>query len=81
MIHEILANLLMFIQLQIERKDAFYVQRLLGALGGGGNKGTPPPVDDAPPETPELDPRRLLDVGGLLRPGMAIEKVCPSFRL
>lgn len=65
----------------IESKYAFYVQRLLGALGGGGNKGTPPSVEDAPPEIPELDPRRLLDVEGLLRPGMAIEKVCPSFRL
>lgn len=53
--------------------------RLL-ALGGGGSKGTPPPPED-PPEASPPDPSKLAPGDGLLRPGMAMEKVWPSFRL
>jgi hypothetical protein len=48
---------------------------LLLALGGGGNRGIPAP--------PELEgrsslPNNVPEALGLLRPGIAIEKVCPS---
>lgn len=55
--------------------------RRLVALGGGGNKGTPALLlDDLFRRSPP-DPKRLVPADGLLRPGIAIENVCPSFRL
>lgn len=49
------------------------------ALGGGGRSGMAAPVEVEDVE--EDDPRRLLPVVALLRPGIAMEKVCPSFKL
>jgi hypothetical protein len=56
---------------------------LFGALGGGGNKGIAPPLLFAAPPVPsrsedELEAELAPDPA---LPGMAIEKVCPSFRL
>ena len=53
--------------------------RLFVALGGGGRSGMAAPVEVEDVE--EDDPRRLLPVVALLRPGIAMEKVCPSFKL
>ena len=53
-------------------------QRLLFALGGGGKNGNaPPPPDEL------LSPESRLEEAeeDLLRPGIAIEKVCPSFNV
>ena len=55
--------------------------RLLGAPGGGGGKrGTPSP--DEPAVDPPLLPNKSLAVFwlALARPGIEIEKVCPSFK-
>jgi len=53
--------------------------RLFVALGGGGRSGMAAPVDVDDVE--EDDPRRVLPVAVLLRPGIAMENVCPSFKL
>ena len=53
-------------------------QRLLVEEGGGGSKGTVELVDVAPEV---VDPSKLLVVVALARPGIDIEKVCPSLRL
>jgi hypothetical protein len=55
---------------------------LFGALGGGGSSGIIPPptlVAVAPPPSRSED--KLLPASGLLLPGMAIAKVCPSLRV
>jgi hypothetical protein len=61
---------------------------LRGALGGGGSSGrSPPPPDDVPEDVLPVPPRRsededeLDDVDDFGRPGIAMEKVWPSFRL
>lgn len=46
--------------------------------GGGGSKGTVELVDVA---AECVDPSKLLAVVALARPGIDIEKVCPSLRL
>lgn len=53
-------------------------QRLLVEEGGGGSKGTVELVDVA---AEVVDPSKLLAVVALARPGIDIEKVCPSLRL
>jgi hypothetical protein len=55
--------------------------RLFVALGGGGKRGTPPLDNSA--EDPLPEPSKLAPVVGLfkLRPGIAIENVCPSLRV
>jgi hypothetical protein len=53
-------------------------QRLLVEEGGGGSKGTVELVDVA---ADCVDPSKLLAVVALTRPGIDIEKVCPSLRL
>ena len=55
------------------------LQRLLVEVGGGGSKGTAELVDGG--VDCEVDPSKLLPVVVLARPGMDIEKVCPSLRL
>lgn len=56
---------------------------LRGALGGGGNKGTPPPAEGAemlPPEEPNKSVVTFV-FGVFALPslcGMDIEKVCPG---
>lgn len=55
--------------------------RRLFVLGGGGRRGieaTPDVVED---EDEAEFPSRLLPGFGFGRPGIEIEKVCPSFRL
>lgn len=60
--------------------------RLLPELGGGGNKGNPPedPALVLAVDAPVSDPSKSVvfrSEFGLFRPGMAIVKVCPSFKL
>ena len=55
-------------------------QPLLVEEGGGGSKGTVELVDVAA-ECEAVDPSKLLAVVALARPGIDIEKVCPSLRL
>lgn len=70
----------MVIQVNLQESSSLAVQRLRDD-GGGGNRGNP--------EELELllllvsEPRRLLllDELGLLRPGIEMEKVWPSFRV
>ena len=54
-------------------------QRLLVEEGGGGSKGTTELVDVAADW--EVDPNKASPVVVLARPGIDIEKVCPSLRL
>lgn len=74
--------LCMVIHVNLQQSSPFAIQRLrFDDDGGGGSKGNPP--------EPELLllvselPRRLvlLDELGLLRPGIEMEKVWPSFRV
>jgi hypothetical protein len=54
-----------------------YYRRLL-ALGGGGRKGSAPPPT---PVTLESEvPSKLEELDSLLRPGIEIENVWPSFK-
>ena len=61
----------------IGTNTASYYRRLL-ALGGGGRKGSAPPPN---PVTLESEvPSKLEELDSLLRPGIEIENVWPSFK-
>jgi hypothetical protein len=53
------------------------ITHFLRLLGGGGRRGTPP--DELVPLVDE--PNRFVEGVFEPRPGIAIEKVCPSFKL
>lgn len=53
----------------------------LDALGGGGNSGNPPPPPPLPVDEPVSKLNRFPPRAALGRPGIAMEKVCPSLRL
>jgi hypothetical protein len=69
-------NYTLLIPVHACRKPTSPYHLRFGALGGGGKRGTPPPVD---PLELEEDPRMVLVL--FLDPRLRlIENVCPSFR-
>jgi hypothetical protein len=85
----IIVRIIQEIPKQTSNRQRKIPHRLRGALGGGGSSGAmplPPEVVPevavpAPPSKSELELDVVDDPDDLGRPGMAMEKVCPSLRL